>query len=915
LILVKLSAANLLASETNVRNSVKKYIRAEVTPTNTASRKWMGYAIETSTEKNLSIPAAARLYAYVASVYADVLEISDSIQASIATAKIINILIPTSKEQTDRFLLFYSPSQNLDSQPQQIFNQYAARIESDGSSLVWDEQIPPGKDKWYIRNNQVDQTARAGAWKPWLLTADDHLDVPPPPKTGSIADMLELEKVKYAVNQRDANDSPNIYFWIGSNGTERSNLNEAITIPSVWENIMYVELTNSYNKGVKDKDYARAQKILAQTIADAAIESWKVKYQFFTQPPSMRIPGLASMLSDPPYPNYVSGQAAISTAAAAVLANLYPEHDSVWSDNARDARNSQILGGINYEADIRTGEYLGSQIAKKIMAKLKLEQKNPAVTSKPGQNLLDIFNLGLFKIQPALAAARTKILKQYKKFVSKPSFANVIDKSGIAKSTSSLGAAWTDYDNDGNLDLLMMGTDQKLFHGNGDGTFTEVPRGSGLDNGERSYSGAFADYDNDGCKDLYISTAGGPDGGRADELFKGNCKGTFTNVTAAARIKDTLRGRGVAWGDYDKDGFLDLYVANHGLEQNETYLYEPNILYHNNKDGTFTNVTDKAGALGGAECPRADQINPRLKRIGGPYKQSFQPIWFDYNNDGWPDLFVTTDSGYSPLYKNNGDGTFTDMTKQAGMCISGTGMGVSAGDYNNDGWLDLYVTNTGLNFFWKNNGDGTFSQISQKNGTADDTALGWGTVFLDYNNDGWLDLYVVNGKVEGGFPGGIGFVRLDKLYRNDGKGQFKEVAEDEGIYGNDAKEAAALADYNQDGFVDLFVVGSYLEDKAEHRLYKNRANKNNWLTIQLIGTKSNRDAIGTRINLTAGNLTQMREVVAGSSYISQESLWPTFGLGVSSSTQKIEIRWPSGIIQTLTDVKVNQKLTVTEPQN
>ncbi len=499
-----------------------------------------------------------------------------------------------------------------------------------------------------------------------------------------------------------------------------------------------------------------------------------------------------------------------------------------------------------------------------------------------------------------------------------PSFENVIAKSGIKKRGGSIGASWSDYDRDGQLDLFVFGGEDgnRLFRQN-KGIFTDVTAKSGITIKRNSFAGVFGDYDNDGCPDLYIvNHASQPTSGDMDILYHNNCNGTFTNVSSKSGIRDTYHGRGAAWADYNGDGYLDLYVANHGIQQNDIYFSEPNILYLNNGNGTFRDITLESKVSGVAKCNDLhDQPPDKLKIINGPYKESFQPIWFDYNNDGRPDLFVSTDSGVSPLYKNNGDGTFTDVTLQAGLCRVASGMGVTAGDFNNDGYLDLYVTNTGENFLWKNNGDGTFTNVAPDLNLSDSLSIGWGAGFLDYDNDGNLDLYVVDGQVSGGviWNPEIGKTRVDRLYRNNGSGQFEEVATQEGISIDEPKEAAAFADYNGDGFTDIMVTGGWTSPNSKNRLYLNQGNSNHWITIKLRGTVSNRDAVGARITLKAGLKTQIREVVSGSSFVSQNSLWQTFGLGKALKIESLEVKWPNGQIQKLSNISVNQTLSLMEP--
>ncbi len=496
--------------------------------------------------------------------------------------------------------------------------------------------------------------------------------------------------------------------------------------------------------------------------------------------------------------------------------------------------------------------------------------------------------------------------------------------AGIYKQPSTSGVAWSDYNNDGYLDLYIASGHDQLYKNNGNGTFTDVTKRAGLNVPDATTGVVFGDYDNDGCEDIYVSTnASGNVTQKSliyDRLYHNNCDGTFTDITTVSGLKNNYHAKGVAWADYDNDGYLDLYIVNIGEElKNGNFKIEPNFLYRNNHNGTFSDVTGKSGIDGIAKCNKIDDFSEKitLHRIGK--KLSFQPVWFDFNNDGYIDLFITTDAGVSPLYKNNGDGTFTDVTQKAGLCRYGTGMGVTVGDYDNDGNLDLYVTNYNANFLWHNNGNGTFTEVAKEAGVAD-TAVGWGTHFFDYDNDGDLDLYVVNGATDLKLIAGEASKKLnslDVLYENLGNGKFITVSQKVGIQDDEVKYAAAFGDYNNDGFTDIFVVtGAYPDhfDKPLNRLYQNQGNKNHWITIQLVGTKSNRDGVGAKVKVTAGGKSQIQQVISGSSYLSQNSLWLTFGLGSSKIVDTIEINWPSGIKQILHNIKAKQKIVITEEE-
>jgi len=376
-------------------------------------------------------------------------------------------------------------------------------------------------------------------------------------------------------------------------------------------------------------------------------------------------------------------------------------------------------------------------------------------------------------------------------------FSDVTDIAGVGCTGSSRGVAWGDYDNDGDLDLYVANYNEAnvLYRNNGDGTFTDVTSEAGVGCISHSYGVAWGDYDNDGDLDLYVANYG------ANVLYRNNGDGTFTDVTSEAGVSCTGSSLGVAWGDYDNDGDLDLYVANH---------YEANVLYKNNGDGTFTDVTGAAGV--------------------GCTGSSYGVAWGDYDNDGDLDLYVTNYEA-NVLYRNNGDGTFTDVTSEAGVSCTGSSRGVAWGDYDNDGDLDLYVANYNeANVLYRNNGDGTFTDVTSEAGvgcTGHSLGVAWG----DYDNDGDLDLYVTNDGA-------------NVLYRNNGDGTFTMVGAGVGCTGS--SYGVAWGDYDNDGHLDLYVANS-----GANVLYRNNGNLNHWLQIRLHGTISNRSAIGTKVKVIA----------------------------------------------------------------
>ena len=453
-----------------------------------------------------------------------------------------------------------------------------------------------------------------------------------------------------------------------------------------------------------------------------------------------------------------------------------------------------------------------------------------------------------------------------------------------------------------------------LYRNNGDGTFTDVAVAAGIADKGYGMGCAAGDYNNDGFPDLYVTNFG------ANVFFHNNGDGTFTDVTTQTGTGDTRWGTSCAFVDYDNDSFLDLYVTNYvkyAIESDQVcmdkgvrvycdprlYEGELDILYHNNGDGTFTDVTESAG-------------------FSGATGRGLAIAWGDYDDDGDMDVYIANDADQNFLYRNNGDGTFTDVSLTAGVGFSEdgdaeNGMGADFGDYDNDGYLDLVVTNfqDQTNTLYHNEGGGLFSDVSyaSKIGTISLPYLAWGVSFCDYDNDGYQDLFIANGhlheNVQAFNPTGF-YEQPNLLFCNNRDGTFDEVGTDSGSGMGLEKVSRGFAhsDYDNDGDLDLLVTNL----KGAPDLLENRGGQNTWLTLKLIGTHSNRDAIGARVKVTTGNLTQIREVRSGSSYLSQNDMRLHFGLGKYRQIDRIEIRWPSGLGEHLEGVKPNQNLTLVE---
>ena len=488
------------------------------------------------------------------------------------------------------------------------------------------------------------------------------------------------------------------------------------------------------------------------------------------------------------------------------------------------------------------------------------------------------------------------------------------------------GAAWIDVENDGDYDLYLVNgaggpeTTNALYHNMGDGTFLPQTKACGvLDDGE-GMACSVADYDNDGFSDLMVMNFGD------FVLYRNNGDGTFENVTAKAFPDgiDEIWYGGSSWGDFDGDGFLDVYVAgyvdlsenrgNSGLRFPMDFKGFPNYLYRNNGDGTFTNIAKEAGVEDG-------------------FRKSMQVLVADFNDDMRPDILVANDTDPNGLYLNVGDGTFKEFSGPSGLSSTDGSMGIAWGDYNNDQKMDLYISNyTGeadLLLTMIDNESSNDGKTKNAIFTADFTSpivqqktwalVGWGTGFFDFDNDADLDLFVAGGHLNGVSGDNRDF---NVLFENNGDGSFSDMSDASGILkpGKRIHRAAIFGDYDNDGFIDFYVVNngeeSYEEESDRHGvLFRNDSTSNgNWLKIRLTGTTSNKDAFGTKISLTtADDKTQIREHVSGDGYFSTNAQEVHFGLGDAKTIDSILITWPSGRTQVLDNVKVNQTLELAEP--
>ena len=568
-----------------------------------------------------------------------------------------------------------------------------------------------------------------------------------------------------------------------------------------------------------------------------------------------------------------------------------------------------------------------------------------------GSTLTDALATPLWKWRDSLSIDVTAASNAADAMLPGVQFIDVADKAGLTipnvwggvehkrsiVETKGSGVAFFDYDHDGWLDIFLTNGDRldtkwpagkaptsHLYKNNRDGTFTDVTEKSGLGVTGWHTGVCIGDYDNDGWDDLFCCFLG------HNVLYRNNGNGTFTDVTRKAGLSQGKGrwGAGCTFLDYDRDGFLDLFVCNyikidpdHIPSENATTFCQwkgipimcgprglpgdTNILYRNNGDGTFTDVSEKSGIL---------KPGPRY---------SITAVSYDFDNDGWPDIYIAVDSEPSILFKNNHDGTFTDIAVAAGCAYDDdgheqAGMGVAVADYDCDGWFDIFKTNfvDDTSNLYHNNGDGTFNDVTFPSGIGvNNRYVAWGCGFLDYDNDGWQDIMQINGHVYpevDKYNSGETFKNPRIVYKNLGNGRFSDVSAEmgPGISERFSSRGAAFGDYNNNGNIDVLVLN--LNDPPS--LLRNEGgNKQNWIKIKLIGTQCNRTAIGARVRVITGKHIQMDEVHSGTSVMSQSDLRLHFGLGNLDKVDVLEVKWPTTQkVERFTQVGANQILTIRE---
>jgi hypothetical protein len=501
------------------------------------------------------------------------------------------------------------------------------------------------------------------------------------------------------------------------------------------------------------------------------------------------------------------------------------------------------------------------------------------------------------------------------------------EKKYIAESMGG-GVALFDYDNDGYLDIYFVNsltvdlakarqqTKSALYHNNGNSTFTDVTDRAGVGDIGFGMGVTTGDYNNDGFEDFYVTCLG------PNHLFKNNGNGTFTDVTGKAGVGDPRWSTGAAFVDYDNDGKLDLFVSNYvdfdinhlpefGVGRNCVFKGVPvqcgprglpgagDSLYRNNGNGTFSDVSKKAG----------------VSDPNGYY--GLGVICSDFDEDGFVDIFVANDSTPNFLYHNNGDGTFKEIAFDSGTAVNESGseqgcMGVTLADYDHDGRLDLFITNFDdeYNVLYHNDGRNSFTDVAFKAKVAQVSLpyVGWGTKFFDYDGDGWADLFVTNGHV---YPQRGHYRQRELLHHNNRDGTFSEVANQTGsaLMEERVGRGAAFGDLDNDGDVDIVVNDL---DGSPQLLRNDGGNTNNSVLIKTVGVESNRSGIGARVRIVSGDLTQLDEVRSGGSYLSQNDLRLHFGLERRTGIDLIEVRWPSGTVDRIPNLKVNKIVTIKE---
>ena len=497
--------------------------------------------------------------------------------------------------------------------------------------------------------------------------------------------------------------------------------------------------------------------------------------------------------------------------------------------------------------------------------------------------------------------------------------------------TIGAGAVFFDFNRDGWVDIFLIDSGSltesqgaqparsALYQNQGRGVFIDVTEQSRIAQHGYGMGACAADIDNDGWIDLYLTQFG------PNALYRNNGDGTFTDITARAGVGSSLWGSSCAFGDLDKDGDVDLVVGNYldfSLENNKfcgdhvqqrrrychpnVYLGLPNTLYRNNGDGAFTDITQEAG-------------------LQEPSAATLGVVLGDYDNDGWIDIYVANDSVPNALYRNLGNGRFEETGLLAGVAVNHSGlaeagMGTDFGDFDRDGLLDVFVTNLDeeTNTLYRNMGDGLFIDVTSETGHGEPSMryVGWGTAFFDYDNDADLDVIVANGHFmdnPAAFRRNSTYAQRNLLFENQDGGLFKEVGRHarDGLALEKVSRGLAVGDIDNDGDLDVLINNS---GQTADLLRNDGGPHGHAILVRLIGAQSNRDGIGARLRLSTGGITQIAEIKAGSSYLGQHDMRAHFGLGTATRIDRLEVHWPSGAVDAMTNIAADHILTIREGQ-
>ena len=496
------------------------------------------------------------------------------------------------------------------------------------------------------------------------------------------------------------------------------------------------------------------------------------------------------------------------------------------------------------------------------------------------------------------------------------------------------GVAFFDYDNDDNLDLYFVNgapltvggvfnpdallPTNRLYRNNGDGTFSDVTQRAGIADTGYGIGCCVADYDNDGNPDLFVTNFG------QNVLYRNDGNGTFTDVTSdTGLLSEPCFSTGSAFADYNNDGWLDLIVVNYVLVdlafaldcsqagipaycRPEDFPPTSDVLYRNNGDGTFTDVTQDVG----------------LTALG----RGLGAIWTDVDNDGSPDLYIANDREPNFLYRNNGDGTFTELAELHGIARNAHGdvessMGIDTADYDNDGDFDVILTHyqAETNTLYQNDGNGVFWDVTAQSRLGEPTLLplAWGTGFADFDNDGWLDIFFANGHLHDNIEEleeiGV-YKQQNQLFRNQDDGTYTDISDlaGDGMLIEKSSRGAIFGDYDNDGDLDILVAN--IADTPD-LLRNDTPQAHHWLGIKLVGEKSNRDGIGAKVMLQSGDINLLREVKSGGSYLSQNPHRLLIGLGAAGQVDQIVVHWQNGVQDAIVNVQCNQILTIREGES